>query len=58
MYYIVNGCNVRVGDILVFGIISGLLLDFYGFMLEFFWFGSKLFMLLDGSMRIFIEDGD
>ena len=57
-HHTVNGCNVRVGDMLASGTISGPTPDSYGSMLELSWSGSKPLMLDDGSTRTFIEDGD
>lgn len=58
VYYIVNGCNMCIGDMLVFGIISGKDEFFYGSMLEIFWLGIKLLIFKDGSICIFINDND
>ncbi|NET36342.1 MAG: fumarylacetoacetase [Cyanothece sp. SIO1E1] len=57
-HHTVNGCNVRVGDMLASGTISGPSPDSYGSMLELSWSGSKPLTLSDGSTRTFIEDGD
>lgn len=57
-HHTVNGCNVRVGDMLASGTISGPSPDSYGSMLELSWSGSKPLRLSDGSTRTFIEDGD
>lgn len=57
-HHTVNGCNVRVGDMLASGTISGPTADSYGSMLELSWSGSKPITLADGSTRTFIEDGD
>lgn len=57
-HHTVNGCNVRVGDMLASGTISGPTADSYGSMLELSWSGSKPLTLTNGSTRTFIEDGD
>jgi len=53
-----NGCNIRVGDIMASGTISGKEPDSYGSMLELSWGGKRTIELLDGSVRKFIEDYD
>lgn len=57
-HHTVNGCNIRCGDIMASGTISGKSEDSYGSMLELSWRGSKPLELNDGSTRKFIEDGD
>jgi fumarylacetoacetase len=53
-----NGCNVRVGDVLASGTISGKDENAYGSMLELSWAGTKPLTLQDGTKRSFIHDGD
>lgn len=53
-----NGCNLKVGDLLASGTISGKDEGSYGSMLELAWMGTKPLKMLDGSLRSFIEDGD
>jgi fumarylacetoacetase len=53
-----NGCNIRVGDLMASGTISGKEPNSYGSMLELSWGGKKTIELLDGSVRKFIEDYD
>ena len=53
-----NGCNVRSGDMMGSGTISGPTKDSYGSMLELTWRGSNPLILKDGSERKFINDGD
>ncbi len=53
-----NGCNVKVGDLLASGTISGKNESSYGSMLEISWSGKKPLTLSDGSKRKFIEDFD
>lgn len=57
-HHTVNGCNVRVGDMMASGTISGKNEKSYGSMLELSWAGSKTIKLNDGSERKFIEDND
>ncbi len=54
----VNGCNVRTGDMLGSGTISGPTKDSYGSMLELTWAGKNPITLKDGSTRVFFNDGD
>jgi fumarylacetoacetase len=53
-----NGCNIRIGDLLASGTISGATSDSYGSMLELAWKGTKPLQMKDGSQRKFIHDGD
>jgi fumarylacetoacetase len=53
-----NGCNIRCGDLLGSGTISGPTEDSFGSMLELSWKGTKPLQLKDGSERQFINDGD
>lgn len=57
-HHTVNGCNVRVGDMLASGTISGKDKSAYGSMLEISWAGSQAVSMSDGSTRIFIQDQD
>jgi fumarylacetoacetase len=57
-HHTVNGCNLRSGDMMGSGTISGPTPDSYGSMLELSWRGQKPVPLSDGSTRTFIEDGD
>ncbi len=57
-HHTVNGCNVRSGDMMGSGTISGPTPDSYGSMLELSWKGSKPLTLSDGSQRKFINDHD
>ncbi|MGB0657220.1 MAG: fumarylacetoacetase, partial [Flavobacteriaceae bacterium] len=57
-HHTVNGCNVRVGDLMASGTISGPEKSSYGSMLELSWAGTKPITLEDGSTRKFILDGD
>jgi len=53
-----NGCNIRCGDLLGSGTISGKSEDSFGSMLELTWRGTKPLKVKDGSERKFINDGD
>jgi len=57
-HHTVNGCNVRVGDLMASGTISGNTPDSFGSMLEICWKGTKPVQMPDGTERKFIEDGD
>ncbi|MEO8069322.1 MAG: fumarylacetoacetase [Flavobacteriales bacterium] len=57
-HHTVNGCNVRPGDLMASGTISGDTPDSYGSMLELAWKGTKPVKLDGGGERKFIEDGD
>jgi fumarylacetoacetase len=57
-HHTVNGCNIRCGDMLGSGTISGPTPDSYGSMLELAWKGTKPLKMNDGSERKFIQDGD
>ena len=57
-HHTVNGCNVRAGDLMGSGTISGPTPDSYGSMLEIAWKGTKPVKMNDGSERKFIQDFD
>jgi fumarylacetoacetase len=57
-HHTVNGCNVRGGDLLASGTISGPTEDSYGSMLELSWRGTKPLKMKGGSERKFIQDND
>lgn len=57
-HHTVNGCNIRCGDLMGSGTISGPTPDSYGSMLELAWKGTKPLKLNDGTERKFIQDGD
>ena len=57
-HHTVNGCNIRGGDLLGSGTISGPTPDSYGSMLELAWKGTKPVQMPDGTERKFILDGD
>jgi fumarylacetoacetase len=53
-----NGCNLRPGDLLASGTISGPERDARGCMLELTWRGADPVALPGGETRSFLEDGD
>ncbi|XP_034536465.1 fumarylacetoacetase isoform X1 [Notolabrus celidotus] len=57
-HHTVNGCNVRPGDLLASGTISGPDPETFGSMLELSWRGSKSIDLGGGETRTFLKDGD
>ena len=57
-HHSVGGCNIRCGDLLASGTISGPTEDSYGSMLEISWKGTKPVAMTDGTERKFIQDGD
>ncbi len=57
-HHTVNGCNIRCGDLMGSGTISGPTEDSYGSMLELAWKGTKPLKMNDGSERKFIQDLD
>lgn len=57
-HHTVNGCNVRCGDLMGSGTISGPTPDSYGSMMEVTWRGANPVQLSDGTERKFINDND
>ncbi|MGV6846161.1 MAG: fumarylacetoacetase [Lutibacter sp.] len=57
-HHTVNGCNVRAGDLMGSGTISGPTKGSYGSMLELTWAGKDSVKLNDGTTRTFFNDGD
>jgi fumarylacetoacetase len=57
-HHTVNGCNLRPGDLLGSGTISGSTPDSYGSMLELAWRGARPLTLTSGEQRSFLQDGD
>lgn len=57
-HHTVTGCNVRPGDLMASGTISGETPDSFGSMLELSWKGTKTVQLNGGQTRKFIQDGD
>lgn len=57
-HHTVNGTNMRTGDLLASGTISGPRPQSYGSLLELTWQGTKPIMLPNGEERKFLKDGD
>jgi fumarylacetoacetase len=57
-HHTVNGCNIRCGDLMGSGTISGPTPNSYGSMLELAWKGTKPLQMSDGTERKFIQDND
>ncbi|MDQ3998397.1 MAG: fumarylacetoacetase [Gemmatimonadota bacterium] len=53
-----NGCNLRPGDLLASGTVSGDTKDSRGCLLELTWRGTEPLQLPTGETRRFLEDGD
>ncbi|XP_077569602.1 fumarylacetoacetase [Stigmatopora nigra] len=57
-HHTINGCNIRPGDLLASGTISGSDPLSFGSMLELSWKGSKSIDLGGGETRTFLQDED
>ncbi len=57
-HHTITGCNLRPGDLLASGAISGPTPDSYGSLLELAWRGTKPLHLPNGEQRAFLHDGD
>lgn len=57
-HHTVNGCNIRVGDLMASGTISGPDPASFGSMLELSWRGERPVKLIGGQSRTFVQDGD
>jgi fumarylacetoacetase len=57
-HHTVGGCNLRPGDLLASGTVSGPTPDARGCLLERTWGGTQPLELPDGTLRRFLEDGD
>lgn len=57
-HHTITGCNMRPGDLLASGTISGPTPDSYGSLLELAWRGTRPITLPGGQQRAFLEDGD
>jgi fumarylacetoacetase len=57
-HHTVTGCNLRAGDLLASGTISGNEKNSYGSLLELAWGGKEPIQLPNGEQRSFLEDGD
>eukprot|EP00298_Acanthocystis_sp_HF-20_P006410 c16281_g1_i1.p1 GENE.c16281_g1_i1~~c16281_g1_i1.p1 ORF type:complete len:439 (+),score=194.12 c16281_g1_i1:49-1317(+) len=58
VHHTITGCNMRPGDLLGSGTISGPTPDSYGSLLELSWKGTNAIPFPDGSTRKFLLDGD
>jgi len=57
-HHTITGCNMRPGDLIASGTISGPTPDSYGSMLELAWRGERPLTLPNGETRKFLQDGD
>lgn len=57
-HHTVNGCNLRTGDLLASGTISGPSSDSYGSLLELSWNGTEPINLSNNEKRTFLHDHD
>lgn len=57
-HHTVNGCNLRTGDMLASGTISGPTPNSYGSLLELAWRGARPLQLPNGETRSWLQDGD
>jgi fumarylacetoacetase len=53
-----NGCNLRAGDLIASGTVSGATKESRGCLLELTWRGSEPLTLPNGETRTFLVDGD
>lgn len=53
-----NGCNLRAGDLIASGTVSGAAKDSRGCLLELTWRGTEPLTLPNGETRAFLADGD
>ncbi len=57
-HHTITGCNIRPGDMMASGTISGPTPDSYGSMLELAWRGTKPLTIAPGETRKFLQDHD
>ena len=57
-HHTISGCNLRPGDLLASGTLSGPTPDSYGSLLELAWRGTKPVKLSDTAERKFLQDHD
>jgi fumarylacetoacetase len=57
-HHTINGCNLRPGDLLASGTISGPTPHSYGSLLELAWRGTRPLSFANGEQRSFLQDGD
>jgi fumarylacetoacetase len=53
-----NGCNLRPGDLIATGTVSGPTRESRGCLLELAWRGTQPITLPTGEQRSFLDDGD
>lgn len=57
-HHTIGGCNLRPGDLLASGTISGAAADSFGSLLELAWRGERPLTLSSGESRASLQDGD
>jgi fumarylacetoacetase len=57
-HHTVGGCNLRPGDLLASGPISGPEKEMRGSLLELTWRGTEPIEIENGEQRVWLEDGD
>ena len=57
-HHTITGCDLRTGDLLASGTISGPGGESYGSLLELSWRGTRLLTTRGGAQRSFLQDGD
>ncbi|MEP7145647.1 MAG: fumarylacetoacetase, partial [bacterium] len=57
-HHSVTGCNMKTGDLLASGTISGQVKESFGSMLELTWRGTEPLKMTGGEERKFLSDGD
>ncbi len=57
-HHTVNGCNLKIGDILASGTISGSEVGSFGSLLELTWAGKNQLTLNSGETRTYLENDD
>jgi fumarylacetoacetase len=57
-HHAMNGCNLRPGDLLASGTVSGATKESRGCLLERAWRGTEPLHLPSGEARVFLQDGD
>ena len=57
-HHTVNGCNLKIGDLIASGTISGSESNTYGSMLELSWGGKNPIKLPNGETRTYLQNGD
>ncbi|MEM8556829.1 MAG: fumarylacetoacetase [Bacteroidota bacterium] len=57
-HHTVGGCNLRPGDLLASGTVSGEVPESAGCLLERTWRGTRPLLLPNGETRTFLDDGD